>query len=178
MIADGTEEVECLAVVDILRRAGVNTVLVAAKETPTVVGSRGVRITADSVITDTDMSDGDAIFLPGGMPGAAHLSACEPLMRTVGDYARDGKIVAAICAAPAVALGSHGLLRGKRATCYPGYEKEMTGATISTDGVVTDGNIVTARGLGFALELGFELARLLVGNAVADSVKSGIQYRY
>ena len=169
MIADGTEEVECLAVVDLLRRSKIDTVLVAAKEDREVVTSHGIRIQADAAVGEVDFSDADVIFLPGGMPGSVHLSQCEPLNQA-------GKRIAAICAAPAVVLGHHGLLRGKRATCFPGFEEELNGAIVVDQGVVTDGNITTAKGLGVALDLGLELVKLLIDEKTADDLKKTIQY--
>ena len=118
MIADGTEEVECLAVVDLLRRSKIDTVLVAAKEDREVVTSHGIRIQADAAVGEVDFSDADVIFLPGGMPGSVHLSQCEPLIQALKAQNQAGKRIAAICAAPAVVLGHHGLLRGKRGSSY------------------------------------------------------------
>jgi len=177
MIADGTEEVECLTVVDILRRSGAEVVLVSISGSKNIVSSHNVKIEADAVIEETDFADGDAVFLPGGMPGSEHLSACEPLIAALHQVNDTGKRIAAICAAPAVVLGRHGFLEGKTATCFPGLEHELTGARHTSQGVVTDGNITTARGLGFAIDLGLELAKLLVSEEVSETVKSKIQYR-
>ncbi len=176
MIADGTEEVECLAVVDILRRSGVEVVLVSAEKNQKIVGSHRIAITADQTVEETDFADGDAIFLPGGMPGSEHLSACEPLIAALHQAVASGKRIAAICAAPAVVLGRHGFLEGKTATCFPGFEQELKGASHTSQGVVTDGNITTARGLGFAIDLGLELAKLLVSEEVSDTIRAKIQY--
>ena len=174
MIADGTEEVECLAVVDLLRRSKIDTVLVAAKEDREVVTSHGIQ--ADAAVGEVDFSDADVIFLPGGMPGSVHLSQCEPLIQALKAQNQAGKRIAAICAAPAVVLGHHGLLRGKRATCFPGFEEELNGAIVVDQGVVTDGNITTAKGLGVALDLGLELVKLLIDEKTADDLKKTIQY--
>lgn len=176
MIADGTEEVECLAVVDLLRRSKIDTVLVAAKEDREVVTSHGIRIQADAAVGEVDFSDADVIFLPGGMLGSVHLSQCEPLIQALKAQNQAGKRIAAICAAPAVVLGHHGLLRGKRATCFPGFEEELNGAIVVDQGVVTDGNITTAKGLGVALDLGLELVKLLIDEKTADDLKKTIQY--
>lgn len=176
MIADGTEEVECLAVVDILRRSEIETVLVSVNETKEVVSSHHVRLHADASAAETDFSDGDVIFVPGGMPGAEHLAACEKLIDALRQAAEDGRRIAAICAAPAVVLGRHGLLEGKTATCFPGFEKELLGAVYTDQGVVTDGNITTARGLGYAIDLGLELVRLLKGKEKSEDIRSRIQY--
>ena len=170
MIANGTEEVECLAVVDLLRRSGVETVLVSVEEDCEIISSHKVRITADAVLADTDLSDGDVIFLPGGMPGAERLEALE-------QADREGRRIAAICAAPGVVLGRHGLLKGRTATCFPGFEKEFGDGRYTHQGVVTDGNLTTARGLGFAVDLGLELVELLLGSEAAEEPRRRIQYR-
>ncbi|MCC8126661.1 MAG: DJ-1/PfpI family protein [Clostridiales bacterium] len=176
MIADGTEEVECLSVVDILRRNQVETILVSVEQRKEIVSSHGIRIQADAVVEDVDFSDGDVIFLPGGLPGSEHLSACKPLIDGLRQAQTDGRRIAAICAAPGVVLGRHGFLEGKTATCFPGCESEFRGGIYTTQGVVTDGNITTARGLGFAIDLGLELVRLLVSEDSAKETKKRIQY--
>ena len=176
LITDGSEEVECLAVVDVLRRGGIETVLVSAAEGKNIFSSHQIPIQADTTVAETDFSDGDVIFLPGGMPGAENLSACEPLIAALKQAAADGRRIAAICAAPGVVLGRHGFLEGKTATCFPGFEKEFKGATYTLQGVVTDGNITTARGLGFAIDLGLELVKLLVNEAAAEDLKKKIQH--
>ncbi len=179
MIADGTEEVECLSVVDILRRNQIDTVIVSVEGRLSITGSHGIRIAADNVLSDVDFSDADVIFLPGGMPGSEHLSACQPLIEALHKQADAGKRIAAICAAPGVVLGRHGFLKnGVTATCYPGNEKEFNGGIYTEKGVVTDGNITTARGMGFAIDLGIELVRLLVGDGAANDTKERIQYNY
>lgn len=176
MIADGTEEVECLAVVDLLRRAGIDTVLVSV-DGKQIVGSHKINIQADLTVGQVDFSDADLIFVPGGMPGSEHLAACAPLMTAIDKQMKSGKRVAAICAAPSVVLGANGYLRGKKATCYPSFEGGCVGATVDMKArVVTDGNVTTARGLGCAVDLGLELIRLLSGENVAQKVKAAIQY--
>lgn len=176
MIANGTEEAECLNVVDLLKRGGVETVLVSVEEEIEVVSSHKIRICADTGIKHVDISDGDMIFLPGGMPGSERLSECDVLIEALKQYEKEGKRIAAICAAPAVVLGRHGFLQGKEATCYPGFEGELKGAFYTSQGVVTDGCITTARGLGFAIDLGLELLKILMGEKVSEDVKQKIQY--
>ncbi len=171
-IADGSEEVECLAVVDILKRGGVDVVLTSVGD-KTVVGSHGITIVADKTFAECDFSDADALFLPGGMPGTKNLAAHKGLRQLLLS-AKDVRL-AAICAAPSV-LGRLGLLEGRTATCFPGFEEELIGAVYSPLGVVTDGNVTTARGLGFAIDLGLELLGLLEGKATANKVKSAIQH--
>lgn len=177
MIADGTEEVECLMVVDLLKRARIETVLVTPGPSKQVVTSHGIRIEADQTAEETDFSDADLIFVPGGMPGSEHLSACGPLIAGLECANREGRRIASVCAAPGVVLGRHGFLEGRKATCYPGFEEQMKGATATGEGVVTDGNITTAKGLGVAVELALELITLLLGADTADSVARQIQYR-
>lgn len=173
-IADGSEEVECLAVVDVLKRGGVDVELVSVGG-KTVKSSHGITITADKTFDECDYADADALFLPGGMPGTKHLAAHEGLSSLLTKSAKTGVRIAAICAAPSV-LGGLGLLQNKTATCFPGFESQLLGAKHTSTGVVTDGNITTARGLGFAIDLGLELLSLLTDKDNSAKIKSAIQY--
>lgn len=174
-LADGLEEVECLAAVDVLIRGGVSVKLISVSDKHEVTGSHGFRITADAVIGEVDLEQADMYFLPGGMPGTLHLGACERLCSALVKAESRGKRLAAICAAPSV-LGGLGLLKGKKAVCYPGFEEKLLGAIHTSEGVVTDGNVTTARGLGYALDLGLELLSLLTDSENAAKVKEAIQY--
>ena len=174
-LAPGLEEVECLAVVDLLRRAGMEVPLVSMGEGPVIRGAHGIRIVCDLCFDALDPTGADALFLPGGMPGTANLAAHEGLCALLRQWSAQGKRLAAICAAPSV-LGELDLLRGRRATCYPGWEHALRGASYTTEGVVTDGMITTARGLGFALDLGLELVRLFQGDAAAEALARAIQH--
>lgn len=173
--ADGLEEVECLAVVDVLRRSGVDTVLVSVTGQKEITGAHGIRFQADALFEEVNTDDADILFLPGGMPGTGHLKAHGGLSEAICRANKQGRRLAAICAAPSI-LGEMGLLKGRTATCYPGFEDALYGASHTRQGVVTDGNITTARGLGYALDLGLELVRLLLGSQHAASLKSAIQY--
>lgn len=174
-LADGSEEVECLAVADVLKRAGVDVRLVSVMQEREIVSSHGIHIVCDAKIDEVSLAGADVLFLPGGMPGTRHLGACKTLVEALKAQLAAGGRVAAICAAPSV-LGANGLLEGKQATCYPGFEGELRGAQHTHTGVVTDGLVTTARGLGYALDLGLELVRLLVGAEQAAEIKAAIQY--
>lgn len=176
-VADGMEEVECLAVCDLLVRAGVEVKLVSIMEDRQVTGSHGFKIQADELFADIK-DDADVLFLPGGLPGTNHLKAHEGLAELLKNHLASGRRLAAICAAPSV-LGQLGLTKGHRVTCFPGYEEEMTGAVCTEDmkeGVVTDGLLTTGRGLGWSLDMGLELIRLLVDEETSLSIKEKIQY--
>ena len=177
MIANGTEEVECLAVVDILRRAGIEVELVSVEDTREITSSHKVKIIADRTVSEVALDTADMLFVPGGMPGSNRLAACEKLVAALKEMNSRGKIIAAICAAPAVVLGVNGLLEKKNAVCFPGFEDRLLGANLIKGGrVVTDGNIVTARGLGCAVELGLELVRLISGEQKMLEIKDKIQF--
>ena len=174
-MADGLEEIECLAVVDILRRAQVECVTVSITGDDWITGSHGIRIITDALWDEIELTDEDVLFLPGGMPGTKELGEFEPLCRALKSHGAAGGRMAAICAAPSV-LGDLGLLEGKKATCYPGFEEHLKGAQYVHDGVVTDGNVTTARGLGFAIDLGLELVGLLKDRETAAQLKAAIQH--
>ncbi len=174
-LAEGLEEVECLAVTDVLRRAGVETTLVSIGDRREVVSSHGIRITADALFEEINPDQADILFLPGGMPGTKNLQAHKGLMEALKKASRQGRRIAAICAAPSI-LGGLGLLKGRTATCYPGFEDSLLGASYTSQGVITDGNITTSRGLGYALDLGLELIRLLQGPQQAERIREAVQY--
>lgn len=174
-MADGLEEIECLAVVDILRRAGVECETVSVTGDDWITGSHGIRIITDKLWNEIKITAEDILFLPGGMPGTKHLREFAPLCVELKAHAAAGGRLAAICAAPSV-LGELGILEGKKATCYPGFEEKLIGATYVNDGVVTDGNVTTARGMGFAIDLGLELVRLIKGEEQAKELKAAIQH--
>lgn len=175
MAANGTEECELLNVVDILRRAGVQTVIVSVDDLQ-IESSHGVKITADKTLNTADLTNCDLLFLPGGMPGSKRLAESKRLIGAIAVLLNKGKRIAAICAAPALVLGANGYLKGRKATCFPGFEEHMIGATATGERVVTDGNITTARGLGCSLELGLEIVRLLVGEEKANEIRDKIQF--
>lgn len=174
-LATGFEEVECLAVSDILIRGNVEVRFVSITDELQVMSSHNIPIQADYLFSDIDWQDADLLFLPGGVPGTPNLAAHQELGRMLKESYEAGKRIAAICAAPSV-LGGLGILQGKLATCYPGYEAQLSGARISPLGVVTDGTITTARGLGYSLDLGLELLKLLTNEELSFKIKAAIQY--
>ena len=123
-----------------------------------------------------DFGQADLLVLPGGMPGTLHLGEHQGLAKLLGDFNARGKRIAAICAAPSV-LGGLGLLKGKKAVCYPGFEDKLTGAAVETKEVVTDGNITTSRGLGTAIPFALELISLLFGEEKAEEIRKSVVYR-
>ncbi len=173
-VSDGMEEVECLAVCDVLVRAGIEVKLVSIMGKKQVIGSHGFRIEADELFEDI-RDEADVLFLPGGLPGTNHLKEHEGLAELLKRHSAAGKRLAAICAAPSV-LGGLGLLKDHRATCFPGFEDQLSGARCTGEGVVTDGLITTGRGMGYSIDLGLELVRILKDEETADTLKKKIQY--
>ncbi len=173
-LANGFEEVEALCPLDLLRRAGceVQTVGVGGD---LIVGSHKIAVQADMPETMFRDSHPEMIILPGGMPGTRHLDESRTVDTALRVAASSGAFVAAICAAPMV-LGKRGYLEGKRAICFPGFEEYLTGATLPEDGarVVRDGKIITAAGMGVALEFGLALVRALKGDEVAEQLRSAV----
>ena len=163
-LATGFEEIEALTPVDILRRAGMDVKLVSITGNELVTGARQINVEADLVFENIDKDWADILVLPGGMPGTTNLMNYEPLMSLVKEYNLAGKRIAAICAAPTI-FGRLGLLEGKNATCYPGMEADLLGATPVTNTVITDGNITTSRGMGTAIDFSLELLRLMTDSA-------------
>lgn len=173
-LADGFEEVEGLTVVDILRRAGAEVRTVSIMGRKNVVSSHQIEIMADLLFEELS-EDAEMLVLPGGIPGTPNLKAHTGLDTLIRKSAEQGIYLAAICAAPTV-FGAKGLLKDRRATCYPGMEDELLGAEVSYDSVVVDGTFITSRGLGTAIDFGLKLAEILKGKSVADSVAEKIVY--
>lgn len=172
-LADGFEEVEALATVDVLRRCGIEVQTVSINETRGVAGAHGINVTADCKMEDVDLSIADFLILPGGLPGATNLRDCEALQEVLKQHAAKGGNLAAICAAPMV-LGGLGLLEGKEATCYPGFEKYMIGAKPGSLPVVQDGNVITGKGPAFAFAFGLKIAEAIKGKDAAGDVAAGM----
>ena len=174
-LANGFETIEALAVVDMLRRAkiDVKTVGVTGK---IVISSHNIDVTADIEIDEFDVKDADAVVLPGGMPGTLNLEADKTVQGAIDYCVENKKYTCAICAAPSI-LGHKGLLKGKEAICFPGFENDLTGAILSDKYVVTDGLIITARGAGVAVDFGLEIVKALKGEETAENVRKTIQCR-
>ena len=171
-LADGFEEVEALTPLDMLRRAGADIKTVSITDSKEVAGAHGVTMKADRLLSElTDLPE--LVILPGGMPGAKNLRASSAVCRMVTDTWQKGGFIAAICAAPFI-LGELGLLNGRRAICYPGFEKSLIGAEISSEKVVRDGKIITAAGMGVALEFGAELVSVLYGAETANKIMKSV----
>lgn len=172
-LADGFETIEALAVVDMLRRAKIDTktVGVTGKEVKT---SHSINVTADITIDELKINDANAIVLPGGMPGTLNLEANSVVQSSIDFCVENGKYVCAICAAPSI-LGHKGLLKGREAICFPGFEEDLSGATISDKYVVTDGKFITARGAGVAVDFGLEIVKALAGNDLSNKIRETIQ---
>ena len=174
--ADGFEECEGLIVVDILRRAGIEVTTASVNGTLTVVSSHGIKLFADTLAENADFESADMIVLPGGMPGTKNLAESDLVRRQCLIFA-ERKMAAAICAAPSV-LADLGILKGKNATCFPGFEAHLIngGASVSAAGVVSDGNIITGQALGSAIPFALELVEKLTDQKTADRISTSIHY--
>ncbi len=175
-LAPGFEEIEAVTLVDVLRRAGVSVTTCSLGTGPkeAVTGAHGMQLMGDVSLGEVRARDLQAIVLPGGLPGATNLQACEPLLGLLKAVHAQGGLVAAICAAPIV-LGSAGLLEGLEATCYPGFEDGLSGASILREApVVRAGRVWTSRGPGTALEFGLALAAEFAGQGQADELRAGM----
>ena len=175
-LADGCEMCEALCVVDVLRRAGIN-VVTAGVTGERVVSSHKVEIKADVKLSEVENEEWDLVFAPGGMPGATNLASSSLVNSIILDTYNKGNIVSAICASPAVVFGPLGILNSGKATCYPGCESYAPGITFLKDGVVVDGNVVTAKSAGWAFDLGIRLLEMLVDKETAVKVRASIYYK-
>jgi 4-methyl-5(b-hydroxyethyl)-thiazole monophosphate biosynthesis len=180
-LADGFEEVEAVAPIDFLRRAGVEVVVVSLNDNGVSTGSHRLPLVADVTLANFakgfDADEWDAVLLPGGMPGASNLAASGTIGAMLKTLAEKGAFIAAICAAPVVVLYPLGLLAGRRFTCYPGFEKTVTGAQWSEDGVVIDGNFITSRGAGTASVWAMAIIERLLGEDTARKIADSVLIR-
>lgn len=174
-LADGFEDIEALGPVDVLRRGGVEVVTVSLGDTLVVTSAHGVEVKADVLFGDVDFENAVLLLIPGGMPGAQNIDNHEGVRRALAAQHAEGRLIGAICAGPMV-LGHLGILEGKRATCYPGFEKELMGATYTAAPFTVDGNIVTGKGPGATLAYAYALLEQLRGERVARTVREGMMY--
>lgn len=172
-LATGFEEIEALGTVDILRRGGVRVNTISIMGELKVMGAHNIPVIADYLFEDADYSMADVLILPGGIPGSNHLNTCTRLKELVLEKYKDGILLAAICAGPMV-LGGLGLLKGKRATCFPNFEPTMIGATPTFNGVEIDGTIITAQGPGFVFDFGLSILKALKDEEIADEVSAAL----
>lgn len=176
-MANGFEDIEAIGTIDILRRGGVDVKTISITGSNAVESAHGIIIVADLMIEEADFSDADAMVLPGGLPGATNLNEHNGVRDALVTQAEQGKIVAAICAAPLV-LGSLGLVKGKRATCYPGFETYLEGAEYTHELCTVDGNITTGEGPGATFDFAYALLSQLVGNETVAQLQEGMMYNH
>lgn len=174
-LAEGFETIEALTVVDILRRAGVPIKTVSISDSKKVKSAHNIAVEADEIFSECDFSDASMLVLPGGIPGTPNLEAHAGLSKLIDEAAYKGIKLAAICAAPSI-LGKKGLLSGKRATAYPGYEEELRGAEVIDTTVVVDGNIITGRGMGATIDFALTILKELGQGPASQKVGEGIQF--
>ena len=176
--AEGTEECEALLVVDLLRRAKVDVTVASASGSREILSSHKIRITADALAEEVDYSDVDLVVLPGGIPGTPNLAANKTVTDTCTAFAKSGKKVAAICAAPTI-LANLGFLDRRRAVCYPGMEELMGSAVVQKGApVVADGHIITGEAAGSSFPFGLKLVEVLKGAQAAQQVRHAVYYRH
>ena len=168
LLADGFEELEALTPIDILRRAGAEVDTIAIKNS-TVCGAHGIKVIADILADEADVNAYGAVIFPGGMPGAKNLDESPFTDKIIDSVLKRGGHLAAICAAPLV-LGHRGILKGKKATCFPGFENELYGAVKIDRNVVTDANVTTASGMPAAMDFAKELTALLVSDEAVNKI--------
>ena len=173
LLATGYEEIEAVTTIDILRRCGLPVQTCSVTGTRLIHGAHNLPVMADALFRKSTIEEGDCIVLPGGMPGTNNLWASESLKKALVALNEKGILIAAICAAPMI-LGKLGILNGKNATCYPGFEEHLLGASVSSNLVVEDGNIITGRGPGAATEFAFAIASRYVSAQEIAQVRLGM----
>jgi protein deglycase len=172
-LAPGFEEIEAIATIDVLRRAGLDVNSVSITGDLKVTGAHGISVEADRLYSELDFIEAEMLILPGGMPGTKNLNMHEGLKAALKQHAKAGKPLAAICAAPMI-LGQLGLLEGKEATCYPGNEAHLKGATLSEYMIVQDGNIITASGPGVAVEFALQIVEHFLGEEKMEEISKAL----
>ena len=175
-LANGFEEIEGLTVVDLLRRAKIDICMVSIEESICVTGAHKITVQADCLYKEANLDEADLLVLPGGMPGTINLLHHVQLIQKIKEFHKNDKFLAAICAAPSV-LGACGILTGKKACCYPGFEEKLLGATIQYESVIVDGNVITSRGMGTAIDFALKIIEILVSEEASKEIKEGIIYK-
>ena len=175
-LADGFEEIEGLTVVDLLRRAELEVTTVSITGEPMIHGAHGIDVQADKLFDEMAYDEQDMVVLPGGMPGTLHLGEHDGVKSVLEQFYQEGKYMAAICAAPSV-LGRYGMLKGRKATSYPGFEDALLGAEYTYDEVAVDGFVITSRGMGTAIPFSLTLIEKLNGKEQADQIGKSIIYK-
>ncbi len=176
LLADGFEEIEALTPVDILRRAGIEVKTYSINGDLCVCGSHNIMVDADDIIENVGYDSVEAVILPGGMPGADNLENCREVQELLSYASENDKLLCAICAAPKV-LGKFGYLDGKRATCFPGFEEALVGADATGERVVVDGNIITSKGMGTAMDFALAILEYMKDREVADKMAVSTMYK-
>ena len=174
-IADGTEEVEVVTVVDYLRRAEIEVDLVSVMEGRKIKGAQEIYMGADKTVEEVKAADYDAFYVPGGLPGATNIRDNEMAINLLKEGFENNKIISALCAAPIV-LEKAGVLENKNYTCYPSFEEKIQAGNFKEDNIVVDGNIITGRGPAIAASLAYKLIEVLVGKEKSDEVREGTLY--
>jgi protein deglycase len=168
-LAEGFEEIEAVSIIDVLRRAEINVTVVSVTDKLEVTGSHGIKIITDKLFNVVNYELVDMIILPGGMPGASNLNNHLGLREQILNFYDNKKLLGAICAAPLV-FGSLGILKDKKATCYPGFENQLHGAIVTMENVEVSENIITAKGAGVAIDFALKIVELLKGKEPANKL--------
>jgi 4-methyl-5(b-hydroxyethyl)-thiazole monophosphate biosynthesis len=168
-LAEGFEEIEAISIIDVLRRADLDVIVVSVTENLLVTGSHEIKIVADQLFSDINYDLIDMIILPGGMPGSTNLNNHAGLREQILDFHDNKKLLGAICAAPLV-FGNLGILKHIKATCYPGFENQLHGAIVTSENVEVSENIITAKGAGVAIDFALKIVELLKGKELATKL--------
>lgn len=174
-LAEGYEEIEALAVVDIFRRAGIETDMVSISDELLTKGSHSIEVMADKLLKDANFEEYDMLVLPGGLKGMQNLEACEVLMEQIDAFYKSEKYIAAICASPSI-FGRRGILEGREATVYPGFEEELKGAIVVDEQAVDSEHVITGRSMGGAIDFALLLVEKLLGEDKAEEIAEQIVY--
>lgn len=178
-LANGFEEVEALATLDVMRRGGMNVITVSINQDKNVTGAHGVTVVADALIDEVSMdADPEFLVLPGGMPGASNLAACDKVCSMLREQNERGGMIAAICASPSLVLFPNGILRNRRATCYPSMEPQNQSETeMVSEPVVVSENVITGMGPAWSFAFGLAILTAAKGAEVANAVAQGMLLR-